>query len=120
VNTGSEDAEPHDYPEQQRGFNVDGEGGFNLQPQYGADNYGEMSEGICESVPVKHRPSIVDRHPSLRLLSRHFMSRSHELFVSQAHCPLQQPQPVRGGEIRRITSLCKDRMAALRARPVKE
>lgn len=117
MNTSSEDAAPHGYPEQRRGFNVDGEGGFDLQLQHGADFCEEMSTNACESFPAKHRLSIVDRHPSLRLLSRRLMSRSHGLFVSQAHCTLQQPQPVRGGEIRRITSLCKDRMAALRARP---
>ncbi|UKZ67803.1 uncharacterized protein TrAtP1_008961 [Trichoderma atroviride] len=120
VKTSYEDAGPHGHPEPRRGFNVDGEGGFDLQSQYGADNYEEMSENTCESFPVKHRLSIIDRHPSLRLLSRRFISRSHGLFVSQAHCPLQQPQPVRGGEIRRITSLCKDRMAAFRARPQTE
>ncbi|KAK1248859.1 hypothetical protein MKX08_007079 [Trichoderma sp. CBMAI-0020] len=120
VKTSSEDAGPHGHPEPRRGFNVDGEGGFDLQSQHGADNYEEMSESTCESFPVKHRLSIIDRHPSLRLLGRRFISRSHGLFVSQAHCPLQQPQPVRGGELRRITSLCKDRMAAFRARPQTE
>lgn len=99
---------------------MDGEGGFELQPHQWANPSEEASKNAGESFPVKHRLSIVDRHPSLRLLSRRLISRSHGLFVSQAHCTLQQPQPVRGGEIRRITSLCKDRMAALRARPQTE
>ncbi|KAL6890384.1 hypothetical protein GGI43DRAFT_425523 [Trichoderma evansii] len=120
MNTSSEDAGPRGYPEQRRGFNVDSEGGFDLQSQYGAGPSEEVPTNTCESFPVKHRLSIVDRHPSLRLLSRRLVSRSHGLFVSQAHCTLEQPQPIRGGEIRRITSLCKDRMAALRARPQTE
>ncbi|PTB73648.1 hypothetical protein M440DRAFT_1339951 [Trichoderma longibrachiatum ATCC 18648] len=70
-----------------------------------------------DASPAKQGPVIVGRHPSLRLLGRRFLPRSQGLFfVSQARCTLEQPQPVRGKEMRRLTSLCRERMAALMGR----
>lgn len=112
----SEDGGQHSFLVQRPGYNVDGEGGADFQQEYRAIPCEETSINGCEASSTKQKPGIGDRHPSLRLLRRRLISRSHGLFVSQAHCTLQQPQPVRGKEIRRLTSLCRERMAALRAR----
>ncbi|EGR47387.1 uncharacterized protein TRIREDRAFT_108702 [Trichoderma reesei QM6a] len=101
-------------------YNVDGEGGVTLEQQ----PYQEMQfpgawpdEDCNDSSPTQEGPTVVSRHPSLRFLSRRLMSRSQGLFfVSQARCTLEQPQPVRGREMRRLASLCRERMAALRGR----
>ncbi|OTA07941.1 hypothetical protein A9Z42_0088710 [Trichoderma parareesei] len=101
-------------------YNVDGEGGVNLEQQ----PYQEMQfpgawpdEDCNDASPTVEDPTVVSRHLSLRFLSRRLMSRSQGLFfVSQARCTLEQPQPVRGREMRRLASLCRERMAALRGR----
>ncbi|KAH0494815.1 hypothetical protein TgHK011_008400 [Trichoderma gracile] len=102
-------------------YNVDGEGGVNIEQQ----QYQEMQfpgawpdeDRDDDASPSKEDATIVGRHPSLRLLRRRLLSRSQGLFfVSQARCTLEQPQPVRGREMRRLTSLCRERMAALRGR----
>ncbi|KAL7792589.1 hypothetical protein V8C37DRAFT_409923 [Trichoderma ceciliae] len=116
MKSSSGDSERHSYPAQRQGFNVDGEGGTDSQQQYWVKSCEQMSTNDCEAFSGERKLGIVDRHPSLRLLGRRLISRSHGLFVSQAHCTLEQPQPIRGREIRRLTSLCRDRMAALRTR----
>ncbi|KAL6874858.1 hypothetical protein J3F83DRAFT_771184 [Trichoderma novae-zelandiae] len=108
-------------PVQLQVYNVDGEGGvsFEQQPCQKIPCEEKWPGEGCDdaSSPTKQKPAILSRHPSLGLLRRRLISRSQGLFfVSQAHCTLEQPQPVRGGEIRRLTSLCRERMAAFRAR----
>ncbi|KAH8177798.1 hypothetical protein LIA77_02880 [Sarocladium implicatum] len=43
---------------------------------------------------------------------RRHISRSDQLAVVKAHCALHQPQPVRGIEVRRLASLCRDKVSA--------
>lgn len=43
-------------------------------------------------------------------LFRRRTSRSSGPFVANAYCKLEQPKPVRAGEMRRIISLCKDKV----------
>ncbi|KAL7815260.1 hypothetical protein V8C26DRAFT_133687 [Trichoderma gracile] len=102
-------------------YNVDGEGGVSIEHQ----TYQEMQfpgawpdeDHDDDASPSKEDATIGGGHPSLRLLRRRLLSRSQGLFfVSQARCTLEQPQPVRGREMRRLTSLCRERMAALRGR----
>ena len=45
-------------------------------------------------------------------LYRRHLSRSDQPAVINAHCTLAQPQPVRGIEVRRLASLCKDKVSA--------
>ncbi|KAL7951967.1 hypothetical protein V8C42DRAFT_356982 [Trichoderma barbatum] len=116
----SEDGEQRNFPVQRKGYNVDGEGGAAFEQKYQEIPCEETWTDGSEISSTKQKPIIADRHPSLHLLRRRLMSRSHGLFVSQAHCMLEQPQPVRGKELRRLTSLCRERMAAMRARALTE
>ncbi|EHK23994.1 uncharacterized protein TRIVIDRAFT_200313 [Trichoderma virens Gv29-8] len=112
----SEDDGQQIFPVRRQGYNVDGEGGADFEQKYQEISREETWTDDSEASSTIQKPSIADRHPSLRLLRRRLMSRSHGLFVSQVHCALEQPQPVRGKELRSLTTLCRERMAALRAR----
>ncbi|KAJ4861514.1 hypothetical protein T069G_02468 [Trichoderma breve] len=97
-------------------YNIDGEAGFDFEQKYHKISCDETWTDGSEASSTTHEPMITDRHPSLRLLRRRLMSRSHGLFVSEAHCTLEQPQPVRNNELRNLPSLFGERMAVLRAR----
>ncbi|QYS95557.1 hypothetical protein H0G86_002844 [Trichoderma simmonsii] len=101
---------------QRQGYNIDGEAGFDFEQKYHKISCDETWTDGSEASSTTHEPMIADRHPSLRLLRRRLMSRSHGLFVSEAHCTLEQPQPVRSNELRNLPSLFRERMAVLRAR----
>ncbi|KAL5093489.1 hypothetical protein Trisim1_010219 [Trichoderma cf. simile WF8] len=101
---------------QRQRYNIDGEGGFDFEQKYHKISCDETWTDGSEASSITHEPMIPDRHPSLRLLRRRLMSRSHGLFVSEAHCTLEQPQPVRSNELRNLPSLFRERMAVLRAR----
>ncbi|KAG5965111.1 hypothetical protein E4U58_002958 [Claviceps cyperi] len=47
---------------------------------------------------------------------KRWVSRSSVPLVAQADCALQQPKPVRVNEVRRLVSLCRDRMTARKNR----
>ncbi|KAL7929543.1 hypothetical protein V8C35DRAFT_324991 [Trichoderma chlorosporum] len=101
----SENGRQKSFPVQRPGYNVDGEGGAGFEQKYrevlSEDTWMDESEASL----IDQKPNIPGRHYSLRLLRHRLMSRSHGLFVSQAHCTLEQPQPVRGKELRNIASL---------------
>ncbi|OPB41684.1 hypothetical protein A0O28_0102430 [Trichoderma guizhouense] len=101
---------------QRQGYNIDGEAGFDFEQKYHKISCDETWTDGSEASSITHEPMIADRHPSLRLLRRRLMSRSHGLFVSEAHCTLEQPQPVRSNELRNLPSLFRERIAVLRAR----
>ncbi|KAM6481620.1 hypothetical protein HDV62DRAFT_397717 [Trichoderma sp. SZMC 28011] len=101
---------------QRQGYNIDGEAGFDFEQKYHKISCDETWTDGSEASSTTHEPMIADRHPSLRLLRRRLMSRSHGLFISEAHCTLEQPQPVRSNELRNLPSLFRERMAVLRAR----
>ncbi|KAK4063059.1 hypothetical protein Trihar35433_8854 [Trichoderma harzianum] len=101
---------------QRQRYNMDGEAGFDFEQKYHKISCDETWTDGSEASSITHEPMIADRHPSLRLLRRRLMSRSHGLFVSEAHCTLEQPQPVRSNELRNLPSLFRERMAVLRAR----
>ncbi|KAL6827864.1 hypothetical protein V8C40DRAFT_286750 [Trichoderma camerunense] len=101
---------------QRQRYNIDGEGGFDFEQKYHKISCDETWTDGSEASSTTHEPMIADRHPSLRLLRRRLMSRSHGLFVSEAHCTLEQPQPVRSNELRNLPSLFREKMAVLRAR----
>ncbi|KAG6297458.1 hypothetical protein E4U09_001392 [Claviceps aff. purpurea] len=56
-----------------------------------------------------------DGHGSWRSRKR-WVSRSSVPLVAQADCALQQPKPIRVNEVRRLVSLCRDRMTARKNR----
>ncbi|KAL7907268.1 hypothetical protein GGI35DRAFT_487001 [Trichoderma velutinum] len=112
----SEDGGQQSFPVQRQGYNVDGEGGSDFEQKYQEISCDETWTDGSEASSTTYKPMIAGRHPSLRLLRRRLMSRSHGLFVSEAHCTLEQPQPVRSNELRNLTSLFRERMRALRAR----
>lgn len=47
---------------------------------------------------------------------RRWISRSGGPLVARVQCDLQQPRPVRANEVRRLVSLCRDKMAGRRSR----
>ncbi|TWU71961.1 hypothetical protein ED733_001391 [Metarhizium rileyi] len=53
---------------------------------------------------------------SWRLSGRRWMSRSSTPFVARADCTLEQPRPVRVNEMKRIVSLCREKMMARKDR----
>ncbi|KAK4081125.1 uncharacterized protein Triagg1_2657 [Trichoderma aggressivum f. europaeum] len=115
----SEGGGKQSFPVQRQGYNIDGEGGFDFEQKYHRISCDETWTDGSEASSTTHEPMMPHRHPSLRLLRRRLMSRSHGLFVSEAQCTLEQPQPVRDNELRNLTSLgslFRERMAALRAR----
>ncbi|PTB49735.1 hypothetical protein M431DRAFT_152697 [Trichoderma harzianum CBS 226.95] len=101
---------------QRQRYNIDGEAGLDFEQKYHKLSCDETWTDGSEASSTTHEPMIAERHPSLRLLRRRLMSRSHGLFVSEAHCTLEQPQPVRSNELRNLPSLFRERMAVLRAR----
>ncbi|KAL6806474.1 hypothetical protein GGI42DRAFT_367279 [Trichoderma sp. SZMC 28013] len=112
----SEGGGQQSFSVQRQGYNIDGEGGFDFEQKYQRISCDETWTDGSEASSTTHEPMIPGRHPSLRLLRRRLMSRSHGLFVSEAQCTLEQPQPVRDNELRSLTSLFRERMAVLRAR----
>ncbi|KAG5968486.1 hypothetical protein E4U57_006033 [Claviceps arundinis] len=56
-----------------------------------------------------------DGHGSWRSRKR-WVSRSSVPLVAQADCALQQPKPIRVNEVRRLVSLCRDRMTTRKNR----
>ncbi|KAG6022518.1 hypothetical protein E4U19_004983 [Claviceps sp. Clav32 group G5] len=56
-----------------------------------------------------------DGHGSWRSRKR-WVSRSSVPLVAQVDCALQQPKPIRVNEVRRLVSLCRDRMTARKNR----
>jgi hypothetical protein len=57
-----------------------------------------------------------ERRRSWRLSSRRWTSRSSTQFIASADCTLEQPQPVRINEMKRLVSLCRDRMTLRKER----
>jgi hypothetical protein len=47
---------------------------------------------------------------------RHLINQSHKPTVASAECKLEQPKPVRGSDMRRLVSLCKDKVSKYRPR----
>lgn len=47
---------------------------------------------------------------------RRRVSRSDQPTIARAQCVLEQPQPVRGSEVRRLASMCKERVSGRRTR----
>ena len=111
----------------QPGFNVDGEGG--AQPQrkqhskltnaaYTQPNVSKTS--ISEPPIVIHdlnnRRSSISNFPTSRFMTdtrthaRRRISRSSGPFVANAYCKIEEPKPVRVGELKRLVSLCKDKV----------
>lgn len=68
-----------------------------------------------ESVPYV-RPKLstlgIDNHLALhrRNVNRRWISRSSGPMIAKVHCELEQPKPVRAREMRRLASLCRDRV----------
>lgn len=58
-----------------------------------------------------------DKRRSWRLSGRRWMSRSTVPLVAGADCALEQPQPMRVNEMRRLVSLCRDKMTGRKDRP---
>lgn len=110
-----------------QGFNVDGEGG-------GRSKGKQLFKHDNSPIPVPAALSLsksasysMDNNASDRPLSpstaptgqktsgthslfRRRTSRSSGPFVANVYCKLEQPKPVRAGEMRRIISLCKDKV----------
>ncbi|QUC20507.1 uncharacterized protein UV8b_04748 [Ustilaginoidea virens] len=62
----------------------------------------------------KRQPS--DWRGSWRLSRRRWVSRSSIPLIAQAECTLEQPKPVRVNEVRRLVSLCRDKMTGWKHR----
>lgn len=58
-----------------------------------------------------------DGRRSWRLSKRRWISRSSGPVVARAECPLYQPQPVRASEVKRLVSICKDKVVGRKRRP---
>ncbi|KAG5991000.1 hypothetical protein E4U43_004136 [Claviceps pusilla] len=71
------------------------------QPATGTEMHGHANDGHV--------------HGSWRS-RRRWMSRSSTPLVAQADCALQQPKPIRVNEVRRLVSLCRDKMTARKYR----
>ncbi|PNY25368.1 Uncharacterized protein TCAP_04686 [Tolypocladium capitatum] len=71
------------------------------------------------------RPSSSDhetheRRRSRRVSSRRWVSRSSGTLVARVQCVLEQPRPVRANEVKRLVSLCRDKVTGWKGRGVSE
>lgn len=55
-----------------------------------------------------------------RASGRRWMSRSSGTLIARAQCELEQPRPVRASEVKRLVSLCRDKVAGWRVRTQSE
>lgn len=61
-----------------------------------------------------------EQRRSRRVSSRRWVSRSSGTLVAQVQCALEQPRPVRANEVKRLVSLCRDKVTGWKGRGVSE
>ncbi|KAG6034920.1 hypothetical protein E4U41_006313 [Claviceps citrina] len=85
------------------------------QPATTAENrlYSQSAEQVTTGADM--RAVVSDGRGSWRS-KRRWVSRSSIPLVAQADCALQQPKPIRVNEVRRLVSLCRDKMTARKHR----
>ncbi|KAH7121321.1 hypothetical protein EDB81DRAFT_227564 [Dactylonectria macrodidyma] len=102
------------------GLNIDGEGGL-YHPLAG---HSSLVKTPCSSFRYRLSPSaLATRHiltrgftannapqPGPHSRARRVISWSSSSIVSRSYCALEQPRPVRANELRRLASLCKDKV----------
>ncbi|KAH7121962.1 hypothetical protein B0J13DRAFT_160924 [Dactylonectria estremocensis] len=103
-----------------------------VRPVLNVDGEGELYHPLAERSPLAKIPCSSFRYrlspstarymsnrgftannamqPGPHSRARRIISRSSGPFVSRAYCTLEQPRPVRANELRRLASLCKDRV----------
>ncbi|KND87631.1 hypothetical protein TOPH_07749 [Tolypocladium ophioglossoides CBS 100239] len=61
-----------------------------------------------------------EQRRSRRVSSRRWVSRSSGTLVARVQCALEQPRPVRANEVKRLVSLCRDKVTGWKGRGVSE
>lgn len=102
-------------------FNIDGEGGLHpsstMSPSAPSLPCSGSRHRISPLALTGRQRSIIDSTTTAkeqdgpRYRVRRIISRSSGPFVSRSYCTLEQPKPVRANELRRLVSLCKEKVA---------
>jgi hypothetical protein len=93
------------------GFNVDGEAGMSgTPPPLFAEPQRRFSHTRHALSRAVNRFSLPDVGKELELIELLEDNLRNNPFVSKARCGLDQPRPVRANEVRRLVSLCKDKV----------
>ncbi|KAK5994910.1 hypothetical protein PT974_03298 [Cladobotryum mycophilum] len=102
---------------QRNGFNVDGEAGPCVYQPSAPSGYQEAPENDGVAILPKLGLNDKDRQPSgHRILGRRWISRTNGPLVAKVNCALEHPKPVRAGEMRRLASICKDKVVGWKLR----
>ncbi|KAH6962291.1 hypothetical protein BKA56DRAFT_598683 [Ilyonectria sp. MPI-CAGE-AT-0026] len=102
-------------------FNIDGEGGLHpsstMSPSAPLLPCSGSRHRMSPLALTGRQRSIIDSTTTAkeqdgpRYRVRRIISRSSGPFVSRSYCTLEQPKPVRANELRRLVSLCKEKVA---------
>ncbi|SCV30338.1 uncharacterized protein FFB14_02999 [Fusarium fujikuroi] len=99
----------------QAGFNIDGEAGLSVAPPpLFAEPQRRFSRTKHALSRAANRFSLPDIGKELELIELLENDRqtapAHNTFVSKVVCELEQPRPVRANELKRLVSLCKEKV----------
>lgn len=99
----------------QAGFNIDGEAGLSVAPPpLFAEPQRRFSRTRHALSRAANRFSLPDIEKELELVELLENDRqtvpAHNTFVSKVVCELEQPRPVRANELKRLVSLCKEKV----------
>ncbi|KAF7552366.1 hypothetical protein G7046_g7435 [Stylonectria norvegica] len=109
-----------------QGMNVNGESGLRISTR-GSPSKASLSErrlyqkATCVIHPLGVEEEFVSRRFSIsesvrdeveltRAQTRRRISRSGGPFVAKSYCALEQPKPIRANELKRLVSLCKEKV----------
>jgi hypothetical protein len=104
----------------QAGFNTDGEAGLSVAPPpLFAEPQRRFSHTKHALSRAANRFSLPDIEKELELIElledSHQPVPAHNPFVSKVVCELEQPRPVRANELKRLVSLCKEKVRKISA-----
>ncbi|CAJ0540783.1 Ff.00g077230.m01.CDS01 [Fusarium sp. VM40] len=98
------------------GFNIDGEAGMSgAPPPLFAEPQRRFSYTRHALSRVANRFSLPDVGKELEFIELLEDNLRNNPFVSRSRCELEQPRPVRANKVRRLVSLCKDKVRRISA-----
>ncbi|KIL95770.1 hypothetical protein FAVG1_00508 [Fusarium avenaceum] len=98
------------------GFNIDGEAGMSgAPPPLFAEPQRRFSRTRHALSRAANRFSLPDVGKELELIELLEDNLRNNPFISRSRCELEQPRPVRANKVRRLVSLCKDKVRRISA-----
>ncbi|POR38856.1 Uncharacterized protein TPAR_00950 [Tolypocladium paradoxum] len=99
----------------------DGEPPSQDSPRKGSQGNTDTEARTAETArPSSSDSETHEQRGSRRVSSRRWVSRSSGTLVARVQCALEQPRPVRANEVRRLVSLCRDKVTGWKGRGVSE